>query len=227
MNDSQEVFVRLRTKFQNIYRKVREIHEEIVSSGKETVGGHGFDHSLMVAQYGVIIAEEDKLGEMAWIAGLLHSFDRHFSPYDEQKCIEECLSLVGFAFNASEIAEISCALANHSYPNDPMDSPLTIVLKDADRLGNLGAQNIFRGAQHRPKIPAVIPEYIGTKHPESQFKSPKSCYDALWFNLEWEDMLRTRKAKELAKRHFDFIRMFMVAIAEQYQEVGLYPWPAQ
>lgn len=222
--NSQEIFVRNKEKFGNLYLKIKKIHESIIARGAST-HGHGFDHDLMVAQYGFLISENNRKGELAWIAGMMHSLDRHFSPQIEMDIINECLGVVELF--EIEKDDIKIALDKHSKPNDPLDSALLIALKDADRLANIGAINLIRGGQHRPNIPACIPETLGALHPDSTFKNLKSCYDATFYNLGWEQMLRLPKAKEIAKKYFDFIREFQALVVEQFREVGLYPWPKE
>jgi len=222
--DIQETFVKNKAEFRDFYERVEKIHASIIDQGMSTQG-HGFDHDLLVAQYGYLIAEaeDERVGELAWIAGLLHSFDRHFSPLQEKKLIDECLNLVGLS--ESDNLDVRVALNKHSERNDPSDSPVLVALKDADRLANIGAINLIRGGQHRPNIPACIPETVGSLHPSSTFRKPMSCYDATFYNLEWEAMLRLPRAKKIAEKYFNFIREFQTLVVEQFRETGLYPWP--
>jgi len=218
--NNQEIFVIKRAKFVALYNRIEKIH----SQTKDT-RGHGFDHDLMVAQYATIISEDERVGEMAWVAGLMHSLDRHF-PHDETEIIlEECINLVSSQFTVCEIEEIRMAVHNHSKKNDPTDGPVTVALKDADRLANIGAINLIRNGQHHPDIPACIPESLGGLHPDSTFKKPMNCYDATFHNLEWEAMIRLPRAREITKKYFDFIRKFQTLVVEQFREVGLYPFP--
>lgn len=222
--DSQKIFVRNRAKFREFYSKIEKIHAGIIAQGKSTQG-HGFDHDLIVAQYGFLISEDERVGEMAWVAGLAHSLDRHF-PQDEAEIIfEECISLISGQFTIGELGRIRVAVRDHSKKNNLSDGPVTVALKDADRLANIGAINLIRGGQHRPNIPACIPESLGGLNPDSTFKNVKCCYDATFYNLEWEKMLRLPKAKEVAKKYFEFIREFQNLVVEQFREAGLYPWP--
>ena len=117
------------------------------------------------------------------------------------------------------------AVLNHMKFNDPQDNEVTVILKDADRLANLGPANLFRAGQHMPDIPAFIIGYIDGPHPKQSFKIRVSCRDTLFSNMEWENdprvMLRTPKAKEIGKKYFDFYRQFLALHREQCIEVGL------
>ena len=225
MKNPAETFAIYRLKYKPLYEFNRDMHLDIVRSGKST-HGHGQDHDLTVAQYGALIAPDEHDGELAWVAGLLHSMDRHFLETEAHDKIERGLDLAfKCGLSTEDIEQVRVAVAHHSKMNDDADGPVTIILKDADRLANLGAINIIRGGQHRPDIPACIPETLGRLHPESTFKNPKSCYDATFYNSEWEAMLRLPKAKELGARYFRFIEEWRALAVSQAAEVGLYPWP--
>src|SRR3990172_3226862 len=218
--DNKEIFVNNRAKFAALYKRIEKIHSQT-----KNTRGHGFDHDLLVAQYAAIIAENERVGEMAWVAGLMHSLDRHFLPDEAEMILEECIGLVSNQFTVCELGEIRLAVHDHSKKNDPADGPVTVALKDADRLANIGPINLIRGGQHRPDIPACILESLGSRHPDSTFNNIKCCYDATFYNLEWEPMLRLPKAKEIGKKYFDYIREFQIRFAEQFREAGLHTWP--
>lgn len=224
---ARDIFTINRVKFAALYEVVKTNHQNAIDSGKVLVGGHGWDHDLRVAQTGALIADDDRIGEMAWVAGLMHSTDRHFGERTNEVLLHYFSLLPQGEFNPLEMSQMLDAVLNHSGKNSPSDedNPVLVTLKDADRLANLGAINFIRGGQHRPNIPAVIPEYLGRRDPRSTFRDIKSCYDALWFNLEWEDMIRLPKAKVMAKKHFDRIREWQRWAVDEMEEVGLYPWP--
>ncbi|MSU55025.1 MAG: hypothetical protein EXS46_00620 [Candidatus Taylorbacteria bacterium] len=220
--NAREIFVRNRAKFAGLFERIKAIHHEIVVAGRD-VNGHGFDHDVMVAQYAAMISENERVAEMAWVAGLMHSLDRHFPDSFNAK-IEECIVLVGHLFSVAEIEEIRVADRVHSRLNDPLDGPVTIALKDADRLANVGALNIIRGGQHRPNIPACVMESLGGLNPASTFKRPASCYDATFYNLEWWDMLRSEKARDLGRADFEYTRAWQRSVEAKFAQVGLFPW---
>ncbi|MFZ2621000.1 MAG: HD domain-containing protein [Minisyncoccia bacterium] len=219
-------FVVMRAKYKALYDAVKKTHEDIVASGKTTMG-HGWDHDLRVAQTSALIAETPRVGEMTWVVGLMHSTDRHFGS-ETSEVLDRYFGLLPVGeFRNDELMFMREALMEHSMRNSDADNPVTVTLKDADRLSNMGALNLIRGGQHRPNIPACIPKYLGRKHPQTTFRNIQSCYDAIWFNLEWEDMLRLPKAKEMGKPYFDYYRDFMSRCVEEMQSVGLYPFPEE
>lgn len=224
--EGRRLFLTLRDKYRNLYDAVQKTHEDILTAGK-SVMGHGWDHDLRVAQTGALIAETSRVGEMAWVGGLMHSTDRHFGERTAEILDGYFTLLPKGEFSDREFSWIQEAVYQHSKKNSEADNPVTITLKDADRLANLGALNLIRGGQHRPNIPTCIPAYLGRKHPQSTFRDPMSCYDALWGNLEWEGMLRLPKAKEMGKKFFDYYRDFMQRCVEEMAEVGLFPFPSE
>ena len=221
---AQQIFVTMRKKYKPLYNAVKATHQMIIAQGKST-SGHGWDHDLRVAQTAILIAETLRIGELAWVAGLMHSTDRHFGDQTKTVLRGYFALLPKNEFSKAELGIMWDAVMEHSKLNNDADNPVTVTLKDADRLANQGALNLIRGGQHRPHIPACIPEYLGRKHPESTFLDPKSCYDAAWFKLEWEEMLRLPKAKKMGKPYFDECRRFIQTCVTEMEEVGLYPFP--
>ena len=217
----------MRAKFKALYNAVKENHQKIIAGGKVNTGGHGWDHDLRVAQTGYLIAETPRIGEMAWCAGLMHSTDRHFGEKTENVIAHYFTLLPENKFNQTELHWMREAVALHSKKNSDDDNPVTVTLKDADRLANLGALNFIRGEQHRPNIPACYPEYLGTKHPESTFQNIMCCYDAIWYNLEWEEYLRLPKAKSMGIKFFEYFRDFIQRCVDEMEEVGLHPFPKE
>lgn len=214
------------TEYGTLLNAVKEFHDEIVSAGRPN-HGHGWDHDTMVAQYALLIADEPRVGEMAWVAGLLHSLDRHLQSETatNAQVAEFLVLLPSGSFSTNEQLQIMKAIKEHSKRNSDEDGPVTIALKDADRLANIGPINLFRGGQHRPNIPACIPQYLDRMHPRSTFREPACCLDGTRYNLEWEEMLRLPKAKVLGKPYFEYYREFHKLAIHQMEEIGLFPWP--
>lgn len=196
-----------------------------------TVGGaHDFMHALMVAQYGYIIAPDaacEKIGELAWIAGICHNTDRLFPDWSEAQIagkVREYLKQ-GTYLNDLERALVVKAVLKHSRPNEPTDETITIALKDADRLANIGPHWILRMAQHAPRLPVCDPRYFDTADPKATYRNCRTLFHQFRCALEWEGWLRLPKAKELGKPWFDEIRRFMAGLSKQLEEVGLTPYP--
>src|SRR3989344_2198841 len=139
--------------FPELIARVREDHKK---QKEVSFGGHNFEHAVAVAQYGQMIAEDEKTGTLAWVAGLSHNTDRIFpGSSDEEiaKKVGEYLALTPFAENEKFL--IIEAVLNHSKKNDSKDNPITVILKDADRLDNAGALVCIRSAQLYHNLPPV------------------------------------------------------------------------
>ncbi len=188
-------------------------------------GGHDFGHALGVAQYAAMIAEDEKTGTLGWVAGLCHNTDRIFpgsSDEEIEKKIREYLNAT--SFEDREKSLIVEAVLEHPKKNDPNDNPVTIILKDADRLDNLGALVCLRSAQLYHNMPAV--DYIHLfSDPNATFKNPGSVAKDIAHLLEWEPWLRLPKAKILAAPKFAFLKSFLQEIEHELREKGLYPYP--
>lgn len=218
----QETLERLAKKYQPLFNETSRFYREL-RAGNQPTTGHDWDHDLFVAQYCILITPATRTGELAWIAALLHSIDRH-NPTRATEVTKSRLALIEDTLAPGECETILDAALKHNRLNDASDSDVLITLKDADRLANVGSMNLFRGGQHRPNIPACILGSMGTLNPASTFQRPTSCYDALYYNLEWELMLRLPKAQELGRPYFDFFRQFQALALHQQKQVGLHPY---
>ncbi|MCX6785015.1 MAG: hypothetical protein NTV81_03755, partial [Candidatus Komeilibacteria bacterium] len=192
------------------------------------------DHDLVVAQYALMIAPDERTGTMAWVAGLVHSFDRFVKRallLDTQ--LDEYLSLLPEGeFSTDEIAAIKEAIKNHAGPNGPENDLLLMTLQDADRVANVGATVIIRSGQLYNQLPALQPQFVTKFNPGSTYREPKSCLDDLRYIFDWESSetnpkfgLRLPEARNLAAPHFRFLREFFGIIQCQFEETGLSPWP--
>ena len=213
--------------FPDIVKKVRQDH---IDKNALIESSHNFLHALMVAQYAKIIANDENTGIAAWVAGIIHNTDRLFS---EQKVLERLKyyletpdsSCLYFRLHDSDQEDIIEAVLNHSNLNDPNDSPVTITLKDADRLANIGANMPVRSGQHYHNLPDYDPRYVKNSDPEATYRNPKTCLHDIKCALEWKSMLRLPKAKKLAKPWFKQLQIFIKGFAKQLKDVDLYPYP--
>jgi hypothetical protein len=214
-----------RKKLEQLIKKYQLYFERIVLEHKKINNhiGHSLDHTLMVAQYGVLIADDQHIGELAWLAGLMHNTDR-ISRFPEREIGYYLEILSSMGISNYENGRIKNAVMHHSELNKPDDDELLIIVKDADRLANIGPLNIIRNGQHHRDIPAITLGVCGL-HPESTFKKAKSALDFIFYNLEWEEMLRLPKARAIGKKQFDYYRDFLRRNREQFAEVGLDEWP--
>jgi len=207
-------------KYRSFIHLACEMHKHALG-----VQGHGLDHDLMVAGYCLLITEDQRTGELAWLAAFMHSIDRNCkNPVNAFNIMIHILEEEDMA--DYELKMIIDAAKNHFKPNSATDSAVLVTLKDADRLANIGPLNLIRCGQHRKDLPAITLGVFDL-HPQSTFKSPKSALDCIFYNLEWEDMLRLPKAKKLAKKYFDYYRKFLELNRIQFAEVGLDIWPPE
>lgn len=214
--------VRLWERFPELTEAVRQDHIRQKAFGS----GHDFYHALMVAQYGFLIAVGPDTAVLGWVAGLCHNTDRIF-PKDQVEYIVRYYLDEGTMFS-SEVKELVLeAILEHSKKNDPKDNPVTVALKDADRLGNIGSLHWLRSAQFQPTIQVVDPRFISETDPTATFRNPKTLIHDIKETLLWESWLRLPKAKELGKPVFEEIRRFLKNIESQFETLGLYPFPQE
>lgn len=212
---------------------VEEVRQDHIDHGKFG-GGHDFTHALMVARYAVLIAEDLDIGRLAWVAAICHNTDRiHREAYEGELAtlLRGYLSVTDLD-DAEKRLVVEAVLEHHSLNKDE-DSPVTVVLKDADRLANIGPNNILRSGQLYNELPAYDPRYVAHPDPEATYRVPKTVLHDVLCSLEWEPWFRTPKAKELAGPYFEFYREFAWRFVCQMREVGFlaengestYPFP--
>jgi len=209
--------------FPELVAAVREDHRK---AGALVGTGHDFMHALMVAQYASQIADSD-MAELGWAAGICHNSNRLFKDENDSLIGKRVRGYLDGSFNEQEINQIIEAVMNHPTHNSPADKLLTIILKDADKLANLGGLLVIRCGQFQPNLPPVNPLYLGEYPPGCNYRNPGSIYRDLVSSLEWEEpgWFRIPKAIELAKPLFAQLRSFLDSIASQLQAVGLIPYP--
>lgn len=213
-------------KFPILCEMVRRDHRQ---KGVAVGGPHDFTHALMVAQYAFIIAKDTavkRIGELAWIAGICHNTDRLFPVSDDQIAEKVREYLTGTDLDDFiDQEQVVEAVLKHSRPNETNDNTITIALKDADRLANIGPNWYLRMAQYAPRLPVCDPRYFDTADPEATYRNCRTLFHQFRCVLEWEGWLRMPKAKEMAKPWFDAMRQFMAGLEDQLKEVRLVPYP--
>lgn len=194
----------------------------------QRVASHDFYHALMVAQYAVIIAEEPRTGELAWIAGLCHNTDRLFGcdgcvvAEQVERYLDSCPGV-----GSDERALVVDAVVKHSRKNEPDDSPVLVSLKDADRLANLGAQAVIRSAQHYATLSPFDPRFVEADDPQASYRDPRTVLRDVRECFVWQEWLRTERARQLAAPHFAWLQSFVDNLAQQLRETGLLPLPPE
>ncbi|OHA18455.1 MAG: hypothetical protein A2664_00735 [Candidatus Taylorbacteria bacterium RIFCSPHIGHO2_01_FULL_46_22b] len=207
-------------KFSELTRLVREDHR----NARHLVGhGHDFAHALMVAQYAQLIASEQHEGELGWAAGLMHNTDHLFGEEKVNEIMEGYL--VHVLFSPADKNLVCEAVLTHSEIDSPKDNPISIILKDADKLANIGESVILRSGQFRPDITAMDPRFLKFSDPKATYRNPRSLLQDLRHILQWETMMRTEKARMISKPYFDRLRSFIDHCPDQFEESGLTPYP--
>lgn len=217
---------------------VREDHRK---QGALFGTGHGFDHAIVTAQYCPLIAPPE-LADPSWMAAICHNPDRLFPEESKEQIrarVEGYLQK-GIWYGQDSLPQVFYMIveAVMEHPNwpSPEDNPVTIILKDADKLGNLDTQVLVRAGQFRPQIPMIDLRYLDPKvrPPGTSFPNPGSIWWDMQGVLEWEGntkegipWIRTPKARELAKPMFAEIRRYTEGLERPYRNLGLlpYPWP--
>lgn len=116
------------------------------------------------------------------------------------------------------------AVLAHRKLNDRSDNKVTVALKDADRLANVGALLCLRSAKDFEHLPVI--DYIHLfNHPSATYRHPESVGKDISYSLEWEKWLRLPKAKKLGAKRFAFLRSFLKDIEAQLKESRLEPYP--
>ncbi|PIR94643.1 hypothetical protein COT97_00060 [Candidatus Falkowbacteria bacterium CG10_big_fil_rev_8_21_14_0_10_39_11] len=210
----------LRTKYASLINKVRFDHVRQGFAG----GHHDFLHAFMVAEYALMIAESDEVGVLAWIAGICHNTD-HLFPAEIVHHKVSAYIAGWTALDKVNAQLVINAVMQHSKLNDPNDDSVTVTLKDADRLANLGPNVIIRSGQHFNELPAFNPLFISEFDPTATYRNPKSVLRDVLSSLEWEDWIRLPKARELARPYVAFLKQFKALMLHQLQEVRLDPYP--
>lgn len=222
----KEEFTAQKNKFNTFFSELKKTHRELTIENLDN-RGHGFDHDLMVAQYGLLVCEDDNKKDSVWVAGLLHSFDRLFGENAENEINRLLEFIPNELISKDNKSEIKLAIHDHDGPNKDDDSHVKMVLQDSDRLANIGSILIIRSGQFRPNIPSLELDYLDHANPQSTYNEPRSIMDDIRTTLEWENKdgynIRLSKSKELSKKHFQYLRDFINEIRLKFEEVGLYP----
>ena len=206
----------------SLARKYRAFYLAVEAFCAEWVAnqGHGFDHDTLVAGFAVRIAATPHIAELAWIASHLHSFDRRLPKEEVEKVVRRHIALVP-DLSSDDVEWIWEAVRDHSEKNNENDNAVSIALKDADRLANIGPSVIIRGGQFYPNTTTQDFGHLLDFDPASKYNEPKTVLDDLRFCLEWELWLRLPEAQRIAKPFFDFLRAFFEMNAKHVQEAEL------
>ncbi len=229
----------------NLFQAVRRDHEEV-----NLVGHHDFVHAARVGEIAYQIALDEyheAIAMLAGAAGLCHNADRILQKkfgvgrreMPKNKVAEIVRSQLatekswngtrGSVTEKQEIGMIVDAVLGHDGKNSPDDSQVLIALMDADRVVNLGLDNIIRSGQLHHDLPAV--DYKNwLSDPEANYRNPRSALYDIACSLEWVDpskpvCVRTRLGKKLAEERAGAYRQFVETLRLQLQGEGIIPYP--
>ncbi len=191
-------FEEYRKRFRGLYDAVKQLHE----SSSHPHQGHGLDHDVTVAMFGVRISPDARTAEKAFCVGMMHSTDRIVEQTEIPRTLITCLDhLPAHYFTPGELDEIYNAAFEHEVPQDD-DSLVKQVLMDADRLANIMLSGALRAAQWLNGKPVVEFEYLaGARNPATTWDAPCSALDGVRVVYQMLHPMRTPKGIELAKVH--------------------------
>jgi len=183
----------------------------IKAEGKMDAGGHQYDHNQRVAGMAAAIAAyEGHPPFLAALAGTIFDIGRTNADDPRSKnYLHGQLSreVSSYFLNSLPITEeerllVGNAMEDHPRPNkylreNSLDTWLIRILQDADRLDSLGLLGFLRSAAFRWKLPLIKPEETDTSSTEQDIGS--IWQDIAYRVLEWNDMLWTDTAKEVAR----------------------------
>ena len=187
-------------------REKRRQYEDLIDAAKEyterlfagNADGHGFDHSMRVYGYAMLIAETEPAADrfIVAISALLHDADDYklFQTKDNANARYFLESENVDPETEKRICEVINAV---SFSKNKGKKPKTIegqIVQDADRLDALGAIGIARTFA------------FGGKHGRTLDSSIDHFYEKL---LLLKDLMNTEKAKELAEGRHLFMEQFI------------------
>lgn len=198
-----------------LIEKVKDIFE------KGYAPGHGFDHAQRVSVFAKRIAKAEGYDQdEAQVSGLLHDVGRTL--IDEQKghgpagvALAQGLLDNYTNFDMQAKKRILNAIEHHSdkYTQDKLSN----ILQDADKIDGMGAVGVFRVATTNGDIPQYDKKSFSLTV-ESASHSPKTLYEYTLYITRWMSMLYTDKAKEIAKKRYEFLLEFLNEYKREIEE---------
>lgn len=189
-------------------------------------GGHGLDHSQRVVGLAMLLSEREKKPPfLPLLAALVHDIGRvitrdprsstsshgHLSAELAHEFIN---SLDGLTLLEKEI--VLQAIVDHPKKNEAVRVNYVVqILMDADRLDAIGSIGLLRSASNRWHLPLYLPQILN----QTSDNKIQSIYQDFSLRiLEFNDMLWTKSAREIAKSRVIFLKQF---IQEFDQEIDL------
>ena len=203
------------------YEAVKRAHQE----GEGRQRGHDLLHDVTVGEHALLIAPNNRVGLMAWVAAFCHSQDYLVEPRKDPGAFAvRICELLGHVpremFSADELDDIADAALRHGEKNAEGQSMVQQTLQDADRLANLMLGVVFRIGQGYPALPAIELEYLKDVNPASTYAEPRSCADDLRNCMsEYEPQFRLPAAKTLGKTYLLDLRSYLAVLEGQYDRL--------
>lgn len=209
-----------RENFSAFYDSVKAGHK---NTKEKNHGGHGLDHDITVAMIAIKLTTDERVGQKAWCAAMLHSTDRVVEAHDVLSTMKKHAHNLEHFFSQSEIREIIEATYRHSELNQPDQGETQIVLMDADRLANMQGAVIIRGGQFKPDIPVLDFKYLeGQTDPLSTYEDPRSIVDNLRLVVQnYVPQFRTKEAKRLGDIYASKLNDYIKSIESEHEYFGL------
>lgn len=216
-SDQKQVLVKVRHWAQDFYTK-EERH------GGPLLGGHGFDHTMRVCGMSVVLSVLEKVDPfLQVVSALLHDVGR---AVDEPRALTYLHGQLSRELSENFLDSLEIltdqdkhvvknAIEDHPFLNEKVRlSDVVKILMDADRLDGLGAIGPVRSGAVRWRLPIFTSQ---TDQGGQEWQLTSVFQDFSVRVPEWQKMLWTKSAQEIAVSRAEFLRGF---IDEFYREAA-------
>ena len=219
------MFEQIREGFRPFYDLVKGFHEANPSTRQR---GHGMEHNVHVALHGMDIVVEDFAADpfmmdAIFLASIGHSLDRLVERGDDNGfagLVATCLETVDHPNPAMKV-NVKNAILEHGKKNDPNDGMLTVILKDADRVANIGAALAIRSGQFYSGLPPYEMAYLRTVNPAHTYHDPASVLEDLRECFVWGDWMRTRRGQQMFNLKSANLQDYLFKVAAEFEMIGM------
>ncbi len=216
-SNQKQVLVKVKRWSQDFYNKEER-------RGGPLLGGHGFDHTMRVCGMSVVLSVLEKVDPfLPVVSALLHDVGR---AVDEPRALtylhgqlsrelsENFLDSLEILTNRDKQI-VKNAVEDHPFLNEKVRPSVVVkILMDADRLDGLGAIGPVRSGAVRWRLPIFTSQ---TDQGGQEWQLTSVFQDFSVRVPEWQKMLWTKSAQEMAVTRAEFLRSF---IDEFYHEAS-------
>ncbi len=178
---------------------------------------HGWPHTTRVRSNARILAQAEGVDPLlAELAALLHDVGRT-QPGPENEHGARSAAMIEPLLAELPLSEADRESVLHAvrwHNSGRGDTPLLLILRDADMLDGLGAMGIMRAYMSRSHLPPYDLEAPFVKE-RAQWPARYST-DQLFGQMDWFNWLNTDTAREMARDRFTFMEAF---VAQALQEI--------